>query len=220
MKAVLMPLLRPPYRAARSAADAVVSSVLLKRARRRLSTFKKPYKLNLGCGRVPFAGWVNIDANGDLDAVDLVWDLRRGLPVEDGSCALIYCEHMLEHLKVEQGLAFLKGCQRALGADGLLRVAMPSLDFILERATSENWRDQDWLTWSKHRDVQTRAEMLNVAFRNWGHEYLYDREELHRRLREAGFSRIVDVELGHSEHEELRNRESRKDSFLVCEARR
>lgn len=215
-KLSLKPLLIPPLRAGRRATSALVDSVVTRRARQRLRAFPKPYKLNLGCGTVRFDGWINMDENARLDTVDLVWDLRRGLPVESESCSLIYCEHLLEHLRVEDGLRFLGECKRALQPGGVLRIAMPSLDVIL----SGDWRDQDWLQWSKHgREVKSRAEMLNVAFRSWGHQYLYDREELHRRLSEVGFSRIVDCQLGESEHSELRNRETRKDSLLVCEVR-
>jgi predicted SAM-dependent methyltransferase len=102
----------------------------------------------------------------------------------------------------------------------VVRIAMPSLDFILERAVSSDWRAQDWLTWPAYQQISTRAEMLNVAFRDWGHRYLYDREELHRRLAEAGFTTVVDVEHGQSELAELRGRESRPDSRLICEAKR
>jgi predicted SAM-dependent methyltransferase len=195
-----------------------MTALFTQRARRQLRRFSSPYRLNVGCGTVHFDGWINIDENANLDTVDLVWDLRRGLPVEDASCELIYCEHLLEHLTAEQGLAFLAECRRALTPSGVLRIAMPSLDVILERATSGNWRDQEWLSWSKHGNVKTRAEMINVAFRNWGHQYLYDREELHRRLAEAGFTRVVDCSRGESTRDELKQRETRADSFLVCEA--
>ena len=52
----------------------------------------------------------------------------------------------------------------------------------------------------------------------WEHRWLYDREELHRRHREAGFHRISDVAWGESTYAQLVGRESRKDSRLICEA--
>jgi predicted SAM-dependent methyltransferase len=220
VKLPLVKSLKLPYRFAERAFQTAQTGALRLRADQRLRRFPSPYKLNLGCGRVRFDGWVNVDSNARLDTVDLVWDLRRGIPTDDASCAFIYCEHMLEHLKVADGLAFLRECRRALTPGGVVRIAMPSLDFILERATSDTWRDQDWLTWPAYRNVQTRAEMLNIAFRHWGHEYLYDREELHRRLAESGFSKVVDVTLNESSHPELRNRETRPDSILICEASR
>jgi predicted SAM-dependent methyltransferase len=184
----------------------------------RIRRFPRPYRLHLGCGKVHFNGWVNIDADRSLDAADIVWNLAYGVPVEDSSCALIYNEHFIEHLNVEQGLACLRECYRALSQGGVLRVATPSLDFIIERFQSDNWREQDWLNWPEYRFVRTRAEMLNIAFRWWGHQWLYDREELHRRLEEAGFRGIRGCEWGKSDIPELRNRETRPDSILICEA--
>jgi predicted SAM-dependent methyltransferase len=95
---------------------------------------------------------------------------------------------------------------------------MPSLDFLLERLCAGRWREQDWLTWPDHQFIQTRAEMVNIFFRWWGHEWIYDAEEFHRRLKEAGFTDIRDVAWGESEVPELRKRETRKDSLLICEA--
>lgn len=180
--------------------------------------YEPPYKLNLGCGSIYLDGWVNIDSNKGIKRLDLLWDLSRGIPVPDNSCSHIYCEHFLEHLQVEHGVAFLRECFRALMPGGILRIAMPSLDVLLEKATSSAWREQDWLTWPEYRFIQTRAEMLNISFRWWGHQWLYDREELHRRLVEAGFQQIVDASWGVSGSPLLCNRETRKDSLLICEA--
>lgn len=188
-------------------------------AARQLKIFDKPYKLHLGCGTIKFDGWVNIDADPRLASVDLVWDLRLGLPVDDRTSQFIYCEHFLEHLPVDQGVAFLRECRRALTPSGVLRVAMPSLDNLIDKVSSDDWRDQDWLTWPGHEFIKTRAEMMNIFFRWWGHQWLYDKEEFHRRLSEAGFSNIDIVEWGKSEVPELNQRETRKDSLLICEAK-
>jgi predicted SAM-dependent methyltransferase len=216
---MLMRTLLSSVRSARQKSRALSVPLLRMNARRRLEQFPSPRRLNLGCGRTHFDGWVNLDSNRKLDTVDLVWDLRNGLPNADASCSLIYSEHLLEHLTAADGLSFLRECRRALVPAGVLRIAMPSLDDILDRAVSPNWKEQAWLTRGRYRDIATRAEMLNVAFRDWGHQYLYDREELHRRLHEAGFSTVQNVEHGQSEHAELRGRETRADSMLICEAR-
>lgn len=189
-------------------------------ARRKLRRFARPYKLHLGCGSVRFEGWINVDLDWRNPAVDLTWDLSTGLPLDDGSCRLIYCEHVLEHFPVEQGVGLLRECRRALADGGVLRIAMPSLDAILAKAAGQNWREQDWLAWPEYQFIQTRAEMLNVCFYWWGHRWLYDREELHRRLGEAEFTSIEDVGWGASKFPEFQNRETRKDSLLICEARK
>lgn len=177
-----------------------------------------PYKLHIGCGRVRFDGWVNIDSDPAISLPDVVWDLSRGIPAPDGSCELIYSEHLLEHLEVEEGLDLLRECRRVLRPGGIMRLSMPSLDALLEKCCSGDWRDQDWLTWPDHQFIKTRAEMINIFFRWWGHQWIYDAEELHRRLGEAGFTRFRDVAWGESDVAELRGRETRKDSLLICEA--
>lgn len=193
---------------------------LRREARKRIARYPPPYRLHLGCGLVRFEGWINIDRAATSAPPDVLWDVTHGLPVDDGSCALIYCEHLLEHLKTDPAAAFLAECRRALAPDGTLRIAMPSLETVVQKYLSEDWRDQDWLTWPEHRFIQTRAEMINISFRWWGHEWLYDREELHRRLREAGFARIADAAWGRSDVPDLNRRETRADSLLICEARK
>lgn len=187
-------------------------------AHRKLKLCQRPYKLHLGCGEVRFNDWINIDLNENLKDTDIIWDLAWGIPVEESSCGLIFSEHMLEHLSADAGLAFLRECHRALQPGGVVRIAMPSLDVLIEKVYLGNWREQDWLTWPDYQFIKTRAEMMNIFFRWWGHQWIYDREELHRRLREAGFTNLRDVEWGKSEVPDMQNRETRPDSLLVCEA--
>ncbi|MEH2045642.1 glycosyltransferase [Nostoc sp.] len=183
-----------------------------------LSTFDKPYKLNIGCGHIKFDNWINIDIDKDKKAVDLVCNAAQKLPFDDDSCALIYNEHFLEHLTVEEAIFFLRECYRVLQPGGILRIAMPSLEYVVQKYNSEEWQNQEWLNWPEFKFIKTRAEMLNISFRWWGHQWLYDREELNRRLFETGYTNIKDVAWGLSEIPELRNRETRADSLLIYEA--
>jgi hypothetical protein len=74
-----------------------------------------PLRLHIGSGTESLPGWVNID-NKALPGVDCVLDVRKGLPF-DGA-ASIYAEHFLEHLSIDEGLAFLAEC-RPSEADAL-----------------------------------------------------------------------------------------------------
>jgi predicted SAM-dependent methyltransferase len=177
-----------------------------------------PHKLHIGCGQIYFEGWLHVDADESLPTVDLVWDASQPLPFADQSCTFIYNEHFLEHLTIDQGIAFLQECYRLLLPGGVLRIAMPCLETLVRKYLSEDWRNQDWLQWNDYQFIQTRAEMINIGFRWWGHQWLYDREELHRRLCDAGFATLHDVRWGESSHPDLRQRETRKDSLLICEA--
>lgn len=183
-----------------------------------ISSFSRPYKVHVGCGKVRLEGWINLDGDKTLSAPDLIWGLSNGLPFEDDSCSFVYSEHVLEHLPVELGVRFLRECKRILEPGGVVRIAMPSLDMLIKMSCNGNWRAQDWLQWPENQFIKSRAEMLNIVFRSWGHQWLYDREELHRRLGEAGFSSIKDVAYHESSIATLRNLETRKDSLLICEA--
>ncbi|MCZ8036836.1 MAG: methyltransferase domain-containing protein [Microcystis sp. LE17-20A] len=193
--------------------------VKLQQAKLCLVNFEKPYKFHVGCGSIKLNEWINIDLEKINEVTDIVWTVDQGFPfAEKNSCSFIYNEHFLEHLSVKEAMIFLKDCYRVLVPNGVLRIAMPSLEYTINKYCSDNWQDQDWLTWKGHEFIKTRAEMINIAFRWWGHKWLYDREELHRRLQEAGFEKIRDVEWGCSEIPELRNLETRRDSILICEA--
>jgi predicted SAM-dependent methyltransferase len=85
----------------------------------------EPIRLHIGCGQQAIPGWINID-NQTLPRVDRVMDVRRGLPYR--RVQAIYAEHFLEHLTLEEGLAFLKECRRALAPSGILRLSTPNLD--------------------------------------------------------------------------------------------
>jgi predicted SAM-dependent methyltransferase len=184
-------------------------------ARKKLKQWPRPWRLCLGSGAAPIQGWINVD----LDArADLRLDLRCPLPFPDGSVAWIHSEHLLEHLRLEAGVALLRECRRVLTSEGVLRIAMPDLETLIDRYVGADWKDQDWLRWPAHAFIDTPARMLNVAFRAFGHEYLYDADELLLRLRQAGFVQTQRCGRGESRHAELRGLETRADSLLVVEA--
>jgi predicted SAM-dependent methyltransferase len=177
----------------------------------------KPFKINIGCGKEPFKGWTNLDLDPESGA-DILWDVTDGLPFMDESCAFIYSEHFLEHLPVQDGVRFLAECHRSLQKGGVVRIAMPSLHEIVRQYYENNWAHQPWLEKYGYTWIKTRAECINIHFREWGHQWLYDLEELHRRLREAGFTQIENVAWGESRNSELKNRETRSETLLICEA--
>jgi predicted SAM-dependent methyltransferase len=199
----------------------LVDAIKLSKVKQRLQSFPKPYQLHIGCGSVRLDGWLHIDCCKIEGVTDLIWDVSQGFPfLSEQSCSLIYNEHFLEHLSIEKGCQFLAECYHVLQPGGVVRIAMPSLEYTVTKYQSDNWKEQDWLTWKEYQFIKTRAEMLNIAMRWWGHQWLYDREELHRRLKEAGFTIIRDREWGKSDIPELRNLETRKDSILICEAQK
>jgi len=187
-------------------------------ARRQFQKYPQPMKLHVGCGPLRLDGWVNIDLSRS-STVDVIVDATQ-LPAPDASCELIYSEHFLEHLSVESAVAFFRQSLRVLQSGGVLRTAMPSITSSIHRYLQDgDWKSDPIFERSPvMRAVETRAEMINVCFRSWGHQWLYDEEELERRLVQAGFSQVRVMAWGDSEHAALRGLETRPESTLICEA--
>jgi len=180
--------------------------------------------LNVGCGTDYKDGWINIDNNMDQniadDKLDLNWDLRNPLPFADNSIDFIFNEHFVEHLTVEEARTSLTDFKRVLKPGGVMRVAMPNLEEAVDHYINLPIDKDPVIKRFKLDFIKTRAERINMAFRAWGHLWLYDAEELQRRLKEVGFKHIEQCKLGKSTYPELRKLEIRDESTLVMEAKK
>jgi len=170
--------------------------------------------LNIGCGKKHLSGFVNMDIEQPYDKK---LDARGGLPYSERTVDGVYSEHFFEHLTQTEGLGFLRECRRVLKPGGVVRIAMPDLDELIRRYTSEDWRGDgdmfklgfDW--------VVNRCEMMNIAMREWGHRHVYNEEELVRIARLAGLEPIKRCENGKSDTPEFARRETRNSSKLIME---
>lgn len=170
--------------------------------------------LHLGCGQVYLPGWINLDA--ESTKADVKHDLRKPLPYGEESIDFVYSEHLIEHLTAEEGEAFLKEARRVLRKGGVMRIATPDLDYVVFKYLF-GWRRQPWIAEYGHSHIKTRAEMMNIVFREWGHKWIYNFGEMERRLRSSGFERVKRERFGRSRSPVLRNLETRKDSKLIVE---
>jgi len=171
-------------------------------------------KLHVGCGRNILPGWINADID---PRADLIIFLERKLPFKSGSLERIYSEHVLEHVPYETAVYFLREARRTLIPGGVIRIAMPDLDELID-GYQKDWRRFDWVNLPALRFIRTRAEMINIAFRWWGHQHLYNREELERALQEAGFDRVIFRQHGESDYSDLCGLETRPESRLIVDA--
>ena len=178
-----------------------------------------PVKLHVGCGKNYFEGWVNIDNNSDnnISRLDIIMDLRDPLPFPDNSVDYLYNEHFLEHLSLNEGLAAIREFFRVLKPGGVMRIAMPDLESMVAAYMDPDWKKGGWLQRHGLDFIETRAELLNINFRAWGHKWLYDWEELERRLKEAGCVAIKRRKNGQSVHEPFQRIETRAESTLIAE---
>ena len=180
--------------------------------------FVKKRKLHVGCGTLYKEGWINLDNNSDnnISKLDISHDLSLGIPFDDGVLDFIYHEHFIEHLNYEDGLKFMIECFRTLKFGGVMRVACPDLDVLIEHYRNDTWRQQDWVSKYGCEWIKSRCHMLNVCMSNWGHKFIYSEEELKSRLIEAGFKvgNIITQGFGNSSFQELKSLDTRLDSMF------
>jgi len=152
--------------------------------RRRLGS-QRCIRVNIGCGRNPTPGWINLDVIPHPGVY--FWDCRSGLPFSDGAVAAIYSEHFVEHLDLEsEARPFLRECLRCLQPGGVLRIVVPDAGAYL-RAYSGPW------------ETLAKMQFMNAIFRQgYEHKYAYDDETLILILRETGFPHVVVQQFGTS----------------------
>jgi predicted SAM-dependent methyltransferase len=90
-----------------------------------------PIRLNWGCGAHLAAGWINSDVKAD-PGVDLVADIRQGLPLEDGSVDYAVSVHALAELAYPELVPALEELRRVLRPEGALRLVLPDFDRAID----------------------------------------------------------------------------------------
>lgn len=175
--------------------------------------------LNIGCGTDYKKGWINIDNNSDnnIKKLDINWDLRKPIPIADNTVDFIFNEHFIEHLTVKEAQIALEEFKRILKKDGVMRIAMPNLEDAIANYLDSEWRSKAFVKRFNLGFVKTNAELLNMNFSWWGHKWLYNWEELERRLEEADFKHIKKRTQNNSSYAELCNLETREESTLIAE---
>jgi predicted SAM-dependent methyltransferase len=84
-------------------------------------------RLNWGCGEHPEPGWLNSDIK-DAPGIDIVADVRAGLPLETDSIDYIVSIHALPELPYTDLVPALAELRRVLKPGGVLRLALPDLE--------------------------------------------------------------------------------------------
>ncbi len=159
------------------------------RAQLRLLQDGRSFKLNLGCGPNIKEKWINIDMQEGPSVYEL--DLRKSLPLPDGSCSIIYSEHFFEHIEYPRPAEdLLRDYARLLQPGGMLSIGVPDGEIALRAYAGDD--NQDFFNVSKERWhpswANTRMEQINYMFRQDGeHRFIYDEETLLGSIRRAGF---------------------------------
>ncbi len=164
-------------------------------------------KLQLGAGPTIHAGWLRTDIKPAKNRIFL--DATKRFPLESDTFDYIHSEHMIEHISWQKGLFMLKECHRVLKQNGVVRVATPNLESIIglynQKDDPLGARYIQWIT-DRHIsgvEIYKASFVINNAFRNYGHQFLYDGDLLELALKESGFINVHRCAMGESKDDNL-----------------
>ena len=202
--------------------------------------------LNLGCGTKMNWNWTNLDFSPyarlvrhmniakifrkvgvvseeryqnllEVDPNIILWDLRKGVPFNNNTFDVVYHSHLLEHIDKTNAPVFLKECFRVLKPNGIIRIAVPDLQSIINRYNSAVSRleNGDMKAFSDHRkstyelfDQMVRKETTGTEEQRFAlrfierivrgnaakvgelHRWMYDEYSLRELLLDVGFENV------------------------------
>jgi predicted SAM-dependent methyltransferase len=168
------------------------------RVRNFLARSETPLFLNLGSGPrgVDNVHWLNVDGFRD-QKVHYLLDLGRQLPFPTESFDGVFCEHVLEHFSLEDGLKLAREVYRILRFGGSFRVVVPDGELIMRRYFDAPDQLVEW----RGAGQETPMEIVNMYFRQrYEHQFLYDWPTMEKVLLSAGFGTVSRAAFGQGRH--------------------
>ncbi len=176
-----------------------------------------------GCGWSSADGWLNFDSSPTLRYERLpvlgrlyqknarrfpenvrYGDIVRGLPIAPGSCAAIYCSHVLEHLSFAEFGTALQNTHSYLEPGGVFRLVLPDLEQLARAYLADPASDaaarfmQDSGLGKRDRPRGLRGHLVEW-FGNSHHRWMWDERSMREQLAAAGFREIRRAQFGDAE---------------------
>lgn len=174
-------------------------------------------KVQIGCGSNILEGWLNTDLNYNEKIAFL--DAGAKFPIKTNTFDFVYSEHLFEHLKVEQQLNMLTESYRILKKGGVMRIAMPSIDFLIDLyANHEKKEKKEYVEWAVKNVVNLEkvdnlvddsskhyCYVINNFFKAWGHQVLHNFSSIESLSTQCGFTSVQECNISESDYDSLRN---------------
>ncbi len=162
--------------------------------------------LNIGSGPNAHPDFINLDSSWH-PAIDICWDVTRGIPLPSEKMSGIFSEHCFEHLPFDNISAVLAECARVLSPGGTIRIIMPDPQLYLagyvDLVSGESRSPLPYAERDKEGDLYSPIMSINRIFRSDGHLYLYDYDLIHKLLSRAGFVDIRRESFGQGRNQDL-----------------
>jgi len=165
------------------------------------------------------AGWKNFDASPTLRLQQLpvigkllkkrmhvafhpdalLGDILKGLPgIEENSCDGVYCCHVLEHLSYADCITAIRNTYRILKPGGIFRCVLPDLecaawkyiDNLRNNDPEANVKFMEETLLGRQQRVRGVRQLIQTAFGNKEHQYMWDHTSLTHQLQQAGFRQV------------------------------
>jgi len=158
-------------------------------------------KLHLGCGNKHIPGYIHIDV-ADYSHIDYKRSIHDLPMFADDSVDYIYCCHALEYFDRTMGCLALKEWYRILKPGGILRLAVPDFEAIVNIYLKNNNIESQGILGPLYGKIVIKEEQPNGDSLNkfLYHKTAYDFKSLRKILKEIGFRRIKRYEWRETEH--------------------
>lgn len=156
--------------------------------------------------RLPIVGRFVSRGRAQFPRNVLYGDVTKGLPIKSGSCRAVFASHVLEHLSLADCIAALGESFRILRRGGILRVVVPDLqqicsDYLEDHRTLRVDASHRFMR-ASYLGVERRPSgvksLIEIAFGNSKHLWMWDAVSLGAAIKEAGFSSVRVAQFGDS----------------------
>lgn len=135
--------------------------------------------------------------------------LQYGVPLGDNTVDVIYSSHALEHIFLEEAQVLLQDAYRALKSGGLIRLAVPDLEYVLRL----------YQTGAKEQSLEFFFSRNRSGYLNH-HHYMYDFELLKNLLEKVGFVEVQRCGFRQGNMHDANILDNRPEESLFVEARK